>query len=53
VLLGPAGVAAQCADAKRIAECGGWPLCVALFERQQSAVTVLVTTVTMAARTLH
>ena len=53
VLLGQAGVEAQCADAKRIAECGGWPLCVALFERQQSGVTVLVTTVTVQARTLH
>jgi hypothetical protein len=53
LLLGPAGVEAQQADAMRIAECGGWPLCVALFERQQGSVTVLVTTVTVQARTLH
>jgi hypothetical protein len=55
VLLGHAGIAAQCADARVIVERGGSPLVVALFEWQPESVTVLCTTVSFAlgARTLH
>ena len=52
-MLGKAGLAAQALDAAQIVEGGGQPLVVALIEREQNSVTMLITTVALDAATIH
>ena len=53
VLLGHAGLAAQCQDAAQIARGGKLPLTVALLDHEGATVTLLMTTVEAPVTTLH
>jgi hypothetical protein len=53
MLLGLEGVERQKHDARRVRSGGGVPLVVALFNRQDKDVTLLVTTVGVPRPTVH